>query len=103
MNCPPAIAALVLEIFQTAILRIRGLGWSDANASLCALEADHVHNLPGLLKQYSPELLKYYWDVERPSFISQSEAARHNVQGFEPLWESLRGLVEDHTEPALTK
>ncbi len=83
MQCPPAIAEIVCEILRIGLLRIRIL----EDADRAALEADHLHNLPSLLVNYKPELLDYYWQVERPCFIARG---RHeDVQGFEPLWQAL--------------
>jgi hypothetical protein len=56
----------------------------------CAVEADHIHNLSALLQNYSPDLLKYYWEVERPSFVSHSEGV--DLSTFEPLWNELSKL-----------
>ncbi len=52
MNCPPEVAEILLEILQNGLLRIRMLGWSDAGHR-CAIEADHLHNLPHLLTHFS--------------------------------------------------
>src|SRR5436309_1190629 len=78
MSCPPDIADVLLEILTTGILRIRSMGRSEHSS----LEADHLHNLPALLQNYSPELLQYYWEVERPSFIRRCASCAQ----FEPLW-----------------
>jgi hypothetical protein len=86
MSCPAEIAAILLEILRTAVLRIRAAGWSEDPAR-CADEADHIHNLPDLLRNYSPERLRYYWEVERAGFLSQSPGA--DVAPFEPLWGQL--------------
>jgi hypothetical protein len=83
MRCPPEIAEIVCEILRTGLLRIRFL----ANASRSVVEADHLHNLPGLLADYKPELLDYYWEVERPRFIEHSTP--EDVRSFEPLWNAL--------------
>src|SRR2546425_1709073 len=83
MPCPPEIAEIVCEILRTGLLRIRALG--DVNR--CALEADHLHNLPGLLANYKPELLDYYWRVERVGFVERSNP--EDVECFEPLWKAL--------------
>ena len=83
MQCPPEIAELVCEILRTGLLRIRALGDGDR----CAVEADHLHNLPGLLANYKPELLDFYWRVERESFIKRSPP--EDVQAFEPVWNAL--------------
>ncbi len=86
MQCPPEIAEIVCEILQMGLLRIRACGWAR-NPERCAVEADHLHNLPGLLADFKPELLEYYWRAERAGFIESSTLA--DVKGFEPLWKVL--------------
>jgi hypothetical protein len=68
VTCPPDVARVILQILQVAVLRIRAVGWGG-DGSCCAEEADHVHNLPALLIDYSDDLLRFYWEVERPSFM----------------------------------
>lgn len=89
MKCPADIADVLLEILRTGILRIRVM---DRSADTF-LEADHLHNIPTLLQNYSPELLKYYWEIERPSFVKRCTSCAQ----FEPLWEKLRGHMETKT------
>jgi hypothetical protein len=90
MNCPPDIAAAVLEILRTGVLRARAAGWSG-DARRAAIEADHVHNLPDLLADFSHERLAYYWDVEAPSYRQQS--VRAEAAQFQPLWDRLAAFV----------
>jgi hypothetical protein len=85
MHCPPEIAAIIAEILSAGLLRIRSLGWAG-NAERCAVEADHVHNLPALLVDYKPDLLAFYWRVERIDFIGRTS---DGVAAFEPLWSAL--------------
>ena len=95
MTCPPDIAEVLLEILTYGILKIRGYagaGWSDK----CFVESDHLHNLPALVSNYRPELLRYYWDVERPSYSRQVPTS-----GFEPMWEKLGPLLVSHNIPPL--
>lgn len=93
MECPNDIAVVLLRIINTALLRIRRLA-QDGMSERCEIEADHVHNLPSLLEQYSDELLVFYWNVERPEFISQSP---ENSQGqFSIEWDTLSQLLERH-------
>jgi hypothetical protein len=89
MNCPPQIASILLEMIRTGLLRIRALGWSE-QPELCALEADHIHNLPELLSDYSTEKLAYYWDVERPAYIEHWRGQPPREWG--PLWERLESV-----------
>jgi hypothetical protein len=90
MQCPREIAEIITEILRIGLLRIRALGWQQ-NPNRCAIEADHLHNLPALLAAYKPELLEYYWSAERVCFIQQS--SREDVAQFEPLWQALADLV----------
>jgi hypothetical protein len=100
MACPPKIADILLEIVKLGVLRVRAAGWSN-DAKRCALEADHIHNLPDLLSNFSCDRLAYYWDAERPSFIQQSTS--EDLAVFEPLWDKLRGYVVNATDPVLTR
>jgi hypothetical protein len=87
MTCPQPIADAVLAIIRQSILRARAAGW-DGDAGLCAVLMDHIHNLPGLLTDYSEERLDYYWDTERLSFIDRVPVAISD--SFMPLWEKLQ-------------
>lgn len=90
MTCPSDVARVVLQILQVAVLRIRAGAWGG-DGSRCAVEADHIHNLPALLMNYSDEQLRYYWEVERPSFMKRCRPA--DLAGYEPLWAELGELV----------
>lgn len=92
MNCPRETEDIILEIIRTGLLRIRSASWEGA-AAFAAAEADHLHNLPDLLREYSPAKLKYYWDVERPSYISRI-SEHGGVVAFDTLWQSLAPIVE---------
>ena len=93
MHCPADIEKVVLELLAHGILRIRAFaGAKEPNR--CFVEADHLHNLPQLLADYRPERLRYYWEVERPSFMEQvPEPERRDLADF---WNRLAELVHDH-------
>jgi hypothetical protein len=90
MTCPPDIAAVLLQILRTGLLNARAAGWAG-DARRCAVEADHVHNLPDLLADYSPERLAFYRQVEAPGFCRQAPAS---VGRFEELWGRLAEVVD---------
>lgn len=88
MTCPPAIADLLLAILAEGVLRCRSAGWAG-DAARCAIEADHIHNLPSLIEEFSPEALHYYWEVERPAYLQQTTVAGISPATFEPFWQQL--------------
>lgn len=96
--CPPEIAEIIAKILSDSLLQIRGAGWSE-NPERCAILADHTHNLPHLLVNYSPELLRFYWNVERVAFIADMKG--EDLGTFEPLWERLESHVRDASNEML--
>ena len=71
MTCPTEIATILLKLTTLGILRIRAYSNDPARS---VIEADHIHNLPEMVRNFSHSALLYYWDVERPSFIEQIES-----------------------------
>jgi hypothetical protein len=90
MNCPPAIVEVMLKILYTGLLQIRVSGWRN-DAAACARQADHIHNIPLLLTEFSPERLLYYWQAERPQATNSSESQW--IDAFLPLWARLEKLL----------
>lgn len=99
MNCPPAISDVILDILTCGLLRSRVSG----EFHLSALEADHLHNLPAMVKNYRPELLRFYWEVERTSFIEGCSRNNISIANFQPLWDSLSEVMKELNEPAIGK
>jgi hypothetical protein len=85
------IAEILLDILTTGLLRVRALGWSG-NAEQCAIEADHIHNVPDLLAHFSSEKLAYYWNIERTCYMTQTPTA--DLVVWEPMWRQLKAHVE---------
>jgi hypothetical protein len=87
----------LLEIIGLGILNIRTAA-TAGDPSRCFVEADHIHNLPHLVKSYSDELLRFYLNVERRSFVSQvsTDAARP----FEPIWARLEAISKEPSSGA---
>jgi hypothetical protein len=67
------------------------MAW-EGNTEQCAIESDHIHNLPDLIADYSSDKVAYYWNVERPEYIKQVPEDR--LAGWEPLWRQLCERVE---------
>jgi hypothetical protein len=91
---------ILQEILTTGLLRIRSLAWSG-DSKRCAIEADHIHNLPHLLVHGDSDGLVYYWEVERTSYIDQTEPDQLSV--WEPLWQRLQAHVEAMATSSTTR
>jgi hypothetical protein len=100
MNCPSELTEVLMKLLMTGHLLIRMHGLSG-RADLCAIEADHLHNLPDLVWDYSGARLYYYWAMERPSFAGRARADELR-DSWEPLWEQLRPYAESLRAPADT-
>jgi hypothetical protein len=80
----------VLEILQIGLLRIRAAGFAG-DAKACASEADHLHNLPGILKaDRCDELVDYYYRIERPAFLAR---VKSNADQFQAPWTELARAI----------
>jgi hypothetical protein len=91
MECPVEILPLLTSIIQDGLLSIRVHG-AAGRAERCAIEADHIHNLPHLIEDYRPELPEFYWNVERPAYLRASENA--DAEKFRRQWNGLAEFLE---------
>lgn len=94
MRCPARIEPILLKLLRSGVLHIRSAAW-DGNADLAATLADHLHNLPGLLADYRPEGLDYYWNVERSQLIADAPA--EHLAPYEELWRQLEEAMDSLT------
>jgi len=95
MGFDHAVNAVLLEILQVGLLRIRSFG-ETGRTDACGLEADHLHNLPTVLRTGECTLLRYYYEVERPSFMAKT---KDETLAFTELWSKLGSLIAPE-EPA---
>ena len=108
MNCPEKVRVAVIGLLRRSLLRIRNAAGAG-DAQLCFIETDHVHNLPGLLDNYSDELLRFYLDVERQAYRAQLE--RHaprrddfgDVREMQPFWDALEKYMAGRPAPASSR
>jgi hypothetical protein len=91
MTCPREVTAILLEIVHSGLLNARLAGWSG-NAAQAATEADHVHNLPDIIADYTPGRLRYYWEVERTCYLANPRPVL--VASFQDHWDRLRPHIE---------
>jgi hypothetical protein len=88
------IRDILLKILRTGILSARAAGWSN-RADRCAIEADHVHNLPNLIRDLQLDLLIYYFEIERPDYIKQGGDRKQ----FESEWQRLGEIIDEMRVP----
>ena len=80
---------ILLRLCSTALLRIRSFG-GRGEADMCAIEADHVHNLPALVDNFSFLALSRYYVLDRPGYLKRAT----KPEEFYPIWEELREWME---------
>ena len=88
----------MLDLLSLGLLRLRAC---SSDPDRCVIEADHLHNLPAIVRSFSPSLLSFYWEVERMAYIEQSTEA--DRAAFQPLWSDLRPYVERASEAVSTR
>jgi hypothetical protein len=89
MKCPTDVASLLLRIIGLALLNVRGFGFTKGDANRCAIEADHVHNLPDLIENFSAGALRYYLDVSRAQYRRLIANEPGTSKLFESVWDQL--------------
>ena len=90
-KCSDEIARILSEIIRSTVLRIRMAGWNK-QPEICASEADHIHNLPGLIFNYSQDCLKYYLEVEVPCYVNRCNDRYTSEQ--KKLWQQLQDELQ---------
>jgi hypothetical protein len=82
------------DILSVGLLNIRS---QADDPERCFGEADHLHNIPGLLRNSGNEALhRYYWEVERPSFVGRSKPEW--LLPFKQLWAELEEATRRETK-----
>ena len=66
MNMENEVKMALISILERSILLMRG---NASNIEAVRCEANHVHNIPQMLRHFKIELLRYYWDIERVEYI----------------------------------
>lgn len=69
MNAEQNAKLALMSILERSILLIRG---NASNVDAVRCEANHVHNIPQMLREFKIELLRYYWNIERIECIKFS-------------------------------
>lgn len=91
MQCPDQLRDVLLDIISNGLLRIRHFAGAGDWQS-CLVEADHLHNLPYLIKDYSRDLLQFYWHTERELFVQH--CALGDLGEFRAHWRRLQPFID---------
>jgi len=104
MTCPRELQAALLEILYWTMLEVRSNSQDDR---FCFALSDHAHNIPHLIDKYSPALLFFYWECERPCFLAElGRQDREPRQPFQQQWDIIEPIHEriravTHIAPAI--
>jgi hypothetical protein len=86
------LRSVILSILRTGLLNIRVLGWSG-RADLCAMEADHLHNLPDLIRDPKLKFVEYYFNISRMSYIKEAGESSA-FRAFADDWARLKEILD---------
>ena len=76
------------DILYRGLINIRTAA-REGDFKRCEMEADHLHNLPDLLKNYDNEQLHdYYWNCMRPDETEHTKC-------YQELWNRLKEAKEE--------
>jgi hypothetical protein len=87
MRSPDDIQTQLLMILEIGIVNIRYHCLAQ-RYHLCAVEADHVHNIPDLIEHFSVDKLAYYLEVEVAQYLRETSDQIHN--GLRAPWDVLK-------------
>ena len=88
-TCPAEVSEILLEILGWGLVVIRLQGW-EGQAARCAVDADHLHNLPSLLADYDR---KGYSTTGTWNEFAIWRASPEHLDAFELLWRRLEPHV----------
>jgi hypothetical protein len=90
-DLPGDVRSAFLQILYQSFLYIRA---GAHKQDLCFALSDHAHNIPSLIRAPKPELLQFYWEVERPPFLRKMRDLNERVGVFEPHWKIIEQEYE---------
>lgn len=82
-NAPKQIQDALTEIIYYGILMIRSEA-KVGNSARCLIDAEHIHDLPNTINEYSDDRLLCYYPARVQAYLSATKGA--NVNCFRPAW-----------------
>ena len=84
--------AVYLHILRFGLVRLRDAA-GDGSAAYCAVEAEHLHNLPSLIGESNESRHDYYFDKERPLYLERVDRSVPGIEftlaRYSELWQRL--------------
>ena len=105
---PKHVAEAILNILSGGIISIRALANSRAalaeptvapRIDAIFVHADHIHNLPYLLFNFSRAGLEHYYECMRPGFARQC-ADERGLAMYENDWRLIREYLRNAANPS---
>jgi hypothetical protein len=88
---------IYIQILQYGLLSLRNAGLQGM-IEYCAIEAEHLHNLPTLIGESNERRHEYYFERERPCYLEQVDRSvpglDFTLRRYEECWRELRDLTE---------
>lgn len=88
---PDKMQVAFLEILRWTLLKIR----NETNLDVCRLLADHAHNIPEMIGNYTFDKFYYYWHTEKPSFLENLHKIDPSREFFHEQWLILEDFLID--------
>jgi hypothetical protein len=87
--------AAYLHILRFGLTCLRDAA-GGGNAAYCAVEADHLHNLPSLVGEANECRHDYYFDRERPLYLERVDRSVPGIEftlaRYAEIWQRLSEL-----------
>lgn len=91
--CPSKVANHLLNILTHTLLFLR----NTSDIELAHIAARHAHNLPDLIRDYTPEKLQTYWEEDRAYFKKHgSDVGIPYLGSIELAWEQAQDVIAQH-------
>lgn len=87
VKCPDELQAPLFEILNYGISMMRRYA-NRGESDKCAVEADHVQNVPDLIRLFNTDLLAYYLDIEVPQYLRDTDGKV--VDAMRRAWDVLK-------------
>jgi hypothetical protein len=77
---------LYCDLLRKGLVDIRAMT-NVGDTKLISHMADHLHNIPNIIKTQSDGAENYYWDIDRPQFIANMPPER--LGEYEKIWSKM--------------